>query len=153
MRVEITDARTGRITVEERAERGYTRTVDGTVVESRALTADETALVQAERESAHRIDIEEQIAILAQLLIAPALTTMTAADRARVAPLFPPWRPGERVSAGEVREFGGEVVRAARAHTTRIDGTPDLAPELWTRYRETGGGRIEPGIVTVRNPR
>lgn len=46
---------------------------------------------------------------------------------------FSPWAYPVAYKAGNIREFGGELLRCVQDHTSQEDWTPTAAPSLWTK--------------------
>lgn len=46
--------------------------------------------------------------------------------------LFPKWKPGIAVAAGERYQHNGKLYRVIQPHTTQADWTPDVTPALFT---------------------
>ena len=43
-----------------------------------------------------------------------------------------PFKAGEDVEAGDLRDYNGTVYEVLQAHTTAAEWTPDIAHSLWT---------------------
>lgn len=80
----------------------------------------------------------DALTTVARLIVADkiAAETITADDAPILAPLFDPWRPGEPVEVGALRQWDGTLVECLQAHTTQADWTPDATPALWRIYRD-----------------
>ena len=57
----------------------------------------------------------------------------TATDEAALAAvsLYPYWKEGWPVAAGDRYQHGGILYRCIQAHTTQADWAPDATPALW----------------------
>ncbi len=75
--------------------------------------------------------------VLADTVIAPQVKagTLTDAEVAKRAAVFPKWEPGLVVKVGELLQWDGTVVECIQAHTTQADWTPDKVPALFRIYR------------------
>jgi hypothetical protein len=56
---------------------------------------------------------------------------LTPAQNKAVADLFPPWKVGEDVLVGALREYEGELYECLQDRTTQSDWTPDTSESLW----------------------
>ena len=95
------------------------------------------AEISAEIELASVVAPADQIALLAELLVASdvkagALTDEEVAHRAA---LFPPWKPGLLVLTGQVYRWDNTLVEVLQGHTTQADWTPDVATSLFKVHR------------------
>lgn len=43
----------------------------------------------------------------------------------------PPWKPGDKVNAGDLRAYEGVVYKCLQAHMTQAGWEPDKVPALW----------------------
>ena len=67
--------------------------------------------------------------------------------------LYPAWRAGETVAAGDRRCYlrTGALYRAIQAHTTQADWTPDVTPALWARLEVAHAGTADDPIPAALN--
>ena len=74
--------------------------------------------------------VDEQIAVLKK---AAAITAagFSDAEAAEVPDLYPAWKAGEAVAAGDRRSHGGKLYKAVQAHATQTGWEPDKVPALW----------------------
>lgn len=76
-------------------------------------------------------------------LFAASLGDETALE---VATVYPPWSPERAYAAGEYLTYGvngvgdPQLYKAAQAHTSQADWTPDVAPALYTPLGLTSEG-------------
>jgi hypothetical protein len=68
---------------------------------------------------------------------------LTPAQNKAVADLFPPWKVGEDVLVGALREYEGELYGCLQDHTTQSDWTPDTSESLW---KSRSAPRNYPGL-------
>jgi hypothetical protein len=118
----------------------WQREVDGQIVESRPLTADEINTLRVARTITEPITADEAITRLAKITLAPLVRadTLTPDQIVDLAPLFPQWAPGITVSPGEVYSWDGTLVEVIQAHMTQADWTPDRVPALFKIHRQAG---------------
>ena len=57
---------------------------------------------------------------------------MTAPDRTPT-PSAAPWRAGEAVKAGDLREHSGIAYAVVQPHTTQTGWEPPVVPALWKK--------------------
>lgn len=80
--------------------------------------------------------------VLAKHVLAPKVRAeeLTDAELVEVAPLFPEWRPGVRLEAGDVVRHGGVLfeVNEGQGHVSQPDWTPDVAASLFKPHRPAG---------------
>lgn len=57
-----------------------------------------------------------------------------------LAELFDPWKIGEDVVEGDLREYEGELYECIDDHTTQSDWTPDITDSLWK-------SKSAPGVI------
>jgi hypothetical protein len=67
---------------------------------------------------------------------------LTEAEAKAIAGLFQPWKIGEAVEIGTLRQYDGDLYKCVQAHITQADWTPDIVPALWTI-------KSAPGIIPV----
>lgn len=92
----------------------------------------------------------EQMEIL-QKAAAITAAGFTDEQAAKVPELYPAWRAGEAVTAGDRRSFGGKLYKAAQAHTTQADWAPDKTASLWTVIDVAHTGTAEDPIPASRS--
>ena len=46
--------------------------------------------------------------------------------------MYPVWKEGITVEAGQRYQYGDRLYKVGQAHTTQADWTPDITPALWT---------------------
>ena len=82
--------------------------------------------------------VDDALVAAARLVVADRVQAdaITADDAPTLAPLFDPWRPGEAVEVGALRQWDGTLVECLQAHTTQADWTPDATPALWRIFRD-----------------
>lgn len=75
--------------------------------------------------------------VLADAVIAPQVKagTLSDAEVAKRAALFPKWEPGLAVKVGDLLQWDGTIVEVVQAHTTQADWQPDKVPALFRVYR------------------
>lgn len=92
------------------------------------------------------VDITEEVRAAGRTTALETLAKLTAAEKvkaetldddtvAALAYIFDPWKPGEAVQVGDVREWDGTAVECLQAHITQADWTPDVVPALWKVHR------------------
>jgi hypothetical protein len=68
-------------------------------------------------------------------LLSDKLATVPAEEIENYYSMFPAWRPGEPVEAGDKRQHKGKLYEVIenKDHTTQVDWPPDITPSLWKR--------------------
>lgn len=91
--------------------------------------------------------------VLADAVIAPQVKagTLTDAEVAKRAALFPKWEPGLAVKVGELLQWDGTIIETLQAHTTQADWTPDKVPALFRIYRTPDMVEWRAGIAVKVN--
>ncbi|MBR6790967.1 MAG: hypothetical protein IKM31_08900 [Oscillospiraceae bacterium] len=66
---------------------------------------------------------------------AAAITAAGFTDEqaAKVPELYPVWKAGEEVAAGDRRSYGGNLYKAVQGHATQAGWEPDKVPALWEK--------------------
>lgn len=67
---------------------------------------------------------------------------LTEAKAKAIAGLFQPWKTGEAVEIGMLRQYDGDLYECVQAHTTQADWTPEATPALWKI-------KSAPGVIPV----
>ena len=67
---------------------------------------------------------------------------LTKEEAKAIAGLFRPWKTGESVEIGTLRQYGGDLYKCVQTHATQADWTPDVTPALWTI-------KSAPGVIPV----
>jgi hypothetical protein len=67
---------------------------------------------------------------------------LTEAEAKAIAGLFQPWKIGEAVEIGTLRQYSRDLYKCVQAHTTQADWTPDVTPALWKI-------KSAPGVIPV----
>jgi hypothetical protein len=67
---------------------------------------------------------------------------LTEAEAKAIAGLFQPWKTGEAVEIGTLRQYSRDLYKCVQAHTTQADWTPDVTPALWVI-------KSAPGVIPV----
>lgn len=85
-------------------------------------------------------------------LIEKAARSLEDGDAAQAPALFPRWREGEALEAGERRFYPptGRLYKALQAHTSQADWTPDQAPALWAVVTAGQAGTADRPIEAAR---
>jgi hypothetical protein len=80
---------------------------------------------------------EQSLIAAARLVVLPKIAADELKDEAaeQFAGLFPDWKPGIAVRAGEVYRWDGALVEVVQGHTTQADWTPDKVPALFKIHR------------------
>lgn len=63
--------------------------------------------------------------------------------------MYPVWKEGIAVEAGQRYQYGGWLYKVGQAHTTQADWTPDVTPALWTVIDVTHAGSLADPIPAV----
>jgi len=93
------------------------------------------------RERRRRVRIERaSLRAAARRAVATNPDALTPEDVTELAGIFEPWRAGEAVTAGMVREYAGLLYKVIQSHTTQADWTPDVTPALWARIAAPDAG-------------
>lgn len=67
---------------------------------------------------------------------------LTEEETKAIAGLFHPWKTGEEVEIGTLRQYDWDLYKCVQTHTTQVDWTPDVTPALWTI-------KSAPGVIPV----
>ena len=67
---------------------------------------------------------------------------LTKEEAKAIAGLFRPWKTGESVEIGTLRQYGGDLYKCVQTHVSPADWTPDVTPALWVI-------KSAPGIIPV----
>ena len=67
---------------------------------------------------------------------------LTKEEAKAIAGLFRPWKTGESVEIGTLRQYGGDLYKCVQTHVSQADWTPDVTPALWVI-------KSAPGIIPV----
>lgn len=110
------------------------RTLMDAYLASRAAGATHRAAKQSALDAAVRLATAERV----------SANTLDGDGLAAVAAIFPRWRAGMDVRAGEVYRHAGALVECVQGHATQADWTPDATPALWRVHRtDDGGGPVD----------
>ena len=84
-------------------------------------------------------------------VIEDSVTALDDETAATVPSLFTPWTVGEAVEVGDRRYYAPRLYKAAQAHTTQADWTPDKTPALWAVVGDPSeAGTIDDPITAAR---
>ena len=75
--------------------------------------------------------------------------TFDDATALKVKDLYPEWRAGLAVKAGDRYRHEDKLYKCRQAHTTKADWTPDIAPALWAVIDAEHAGTLEDPIPAV----
>ena len=98
------------------------------------------------------MDVIERARALRPIIV-KAMEAVDDSTAANAGELFPRFKEGEAVSAGDRRFFPatGKLYKAIQAHTTQADWTPDVTPALWEVIDVSHSGSINDPIPAARN--
>ena len=76
-------------------------------------------------------------------IIEKAVGGLSDSDALKAISLYPKWRVGVELTAGERVRFGDKLYKVKQAHTSQADWTPDVAVSLFEEVCEAASGTID----------
>ena len=103
----------------------------------REMTADEIIEMQKQQDAFEAAERTRPLTAeeVTDMLIRQQINTLTVDDNTalRMVEFYPEWTTDTDYATGFKVQYGGTLYKCLRAHTAKVDWTPDASPSLWAK--------------------